>query len=224
MDHIKSIRLGEWECITPYDVKAFFTSVPVDLAISFIKQLQNRTSICIQNITTLMEFCLKIPTAYSRVSIMNRSMGSPISPIAVKLFMEKFETEAINTAPHQPRVWLRYVDDTFVILKAEHNQLFLQHINSIAPNVQFTAEFCNTSGSIPFMDNLVAPGPDNSLLTSVYRKPTHTDQYIHWNSHHNLYARYNVFNTLTHRARMVGTNAQLLHKEEEHVVRALVRS
>ena len=100
-----------------------------------------------------------------------------------------------------------YVNDTFVIQKAEHSQQFLQHINSIDPLKEFTSEVPKTNASIPFLDTLVSPWPHNSLLTTTYMKPTHTDHYLHWNSHHNLFAKYSVFKTLPHKARTVHTNA-----------------
>ena len=31
----------------------------------------------------------------------------------------------------------------------------------------------------------------------IYRKATHTDLYLQWDSHHNLAAKYNVINSLT---------------------------
>ena len=150
-------------------------------------------------------------------------MGSPIYSIVANLFIEEFEVKTISTAPYPPRPWVRYVEDTFVIQKAEHSQQFLQHITSIDPRMQLTAEVPNTNRAIPFLDTLVTPRPDSTLLTSVYRKPTHKDQYFHWDSHHNLSAKYSVVNTLTHRARPVCTNAQLLWKEDEHVRKALLR-
>ena len=89
------------------------------------------------------------------------------------------------------------------------------------PNIQFTTEDAKPDGSLPFLDTIVLLQPDNSLLTSFYRKPTHTDLYLQWDSNHYLSATYSVINTLRHRARTVCSNNQLLMEEEDHLNRAL---
>ena len=68
-------------------------------------------------------------------------------------------------------------------------------------------------GAIPFLDTLITLQADGSLSITVYQKPTHTDQYLQWNSHHSLSAKYTVIGTLTHRAKTVCTNQELLQKE-----------
>ena len=150
-------------------------------------------------------------------------MGFSISPVMANLFKQEFESNAVNTANHPPKLWLRYVDDIFVIQKAEHSIQFLQHINSINPHIQFIQGTPNTDGSIPFLDTLATPGSDNTLLTTVNRKATHTDQCLHWDSHCNIFTKKSVYNTLTHRICTVCANTQLLHKEEDHIRGALVR-
>ena len=65
------------------------------------------------------------------------------------------------------------MDVTFVVIEAEKKQGFLEHINNVDPHIHFTTEDARTDGSIPFLDNIMLPQPDGSLLTPVYRKPTH---------------------------------------------------
>ena len=171
----------------------------------------------IEHISTLHDFWLKYllppPSKYYK-HIYGTAIGYPICPCVVNLFMEEFESKAISTTPTPPRLEIRYVDDTFVIHQAEHGQQFLQNINSINPCIQFTTQVPSIDGFIPFLDTLVSLGPDNMLLTSMYRKTIHTDQFLYRDSHHNLCAEYNVFNTLTLRARTVCTKTNLLKKRK----------
>ena len=124
-------------------------------------------------------------------------MGSPVSPIVANLYMEYLEQKTLSTAPHPPRFWCRYVDDTFVIHKEANKQGFLQHINIVDPAIKFTVEDSKEDGSIPFLDTIVKPEVDGSLSITVYRKPTHTDQYLQWDSHHNLSAKFTNLVSLT---------------------------
>ena len=133
------------------------------------------------------------------------AMGSLGSPIVANLYMEHFERKALSTAT-TPRLWMRYVDDTFVIQQEGQKQTFLEHINKVDPAIKFTVEH---HGAIPFLDTLIKPKADNTLSLTVYRKPMHTDQYLQCNSHHNLVARYSVISTLTQRARTVCTKPGL---------------
>ena len=57
-------------------------------------------------------------------------------------------------------------------------------------------------GSLPFLDTLATTEQDNTFSTSVYRKPTHTDQYLHWDSNHHITAKQSVFNTPAHGAKV----------------------
>ena len=92
-----------------------------------------------------------------------------------------------------------------------------------SPSIKFTVEGNQENGAIPFLDTLVKPEADNSLSIRVYHKPTHTDQYLQWDSHHNLAAKYSVIGTLTHRAKSVCTTPELLIEELQHLKEALAR-
>ena len=76
-------------------------------------------------------------------------MDSPINPIVAYPFTEEFESKVVITVPNPLRLWLGYVDDTFVIQQEENSQQSLHHINSIDPHIQSTTQVPNSDGYIP---------------------------------------------------------------------------
>ena len=110
-------------------------------------------------------------------------MGSPVSAVIANLYMEEFEERAIATATYKPKIWKRYVDDTFTFLGKDYVDGFLQQLNSQQPTICFTMEI-EKDNTIPFLDTSVSRDSNGLLTTTVYRKPTHTDQYLAYDSHH----------------------------------------
>ena len=113
------------------------------------------------------------------------------------------------------------MDDTFVTQKEVYKQDFLQHINSVYAAIQFTVENNQEDGAILFLDTIVKPEAKGNLSITLYRKPTYEDQYLQWNSHHHLSAKFSVTNILNHRAQTVCRKPKLLHKEKDHLWKAL---
>ena len=227
-DDIKKYKLDKGECIISYEVSALFTSIPVTSALPIIKnkleqdkELYKRTPMSINNILGLLEFYLCntyfLFQGHFYEQIKGAAMGSPVSPVVANLYVEYFENRALTSAVNPSRLWKRYVDDTCVIIKQSQKEEFLQHINSVDPSIKFTTEELRQDGSMPFLDTLVTPQEDGTLTTSVYRKPTHTDLYLQWDSHHNLASKYSVINTLTHRVKAVCSNSELLETELKHL-------
>ena len=70
-------------------------------------------------------------------------------------------------------------------------------------------------GATPFLDTTVKPEADGRLSITVYKKPTYMAQYLEWDSHHHLSAKYSVINTLTHREKTVCNKPELLPKRNE---------
>ena len=132
-----------------------------------------------------------------------------------------FEERALSCySGVRPRLWLRYVHDTFVVLEKSENSRFLCHLNSLDPNIKFTQEQC-TNNMLPFLDCLVKINSNGSLSTSVFCKPTHTDQYLQFSSHHPLIHKLGVVRTLEHRANTLISDPDELQKEKEHIRKAL---
>ncbi len=57
-----------------------------------------------------------------------------------------------------------------------------EKINGILPGIQFNKEEEENANQLPFLDVLVQRTQDGALKTTVYRKPTHTDQLLQANS------------------------------------------
>ena len=97
--------------------------------------------------------------------------------------MEHFEHVAMTTAPMPPSSWARYVDDTFVKIKKSAIDSFTNHINNIHPAIKFTVEH-EAENTLPMLDVLVHKKADGTTNTTVYKKKTHTDQYLAADPHH----------------------------------------
>ena len=231
VDKVKELRVEEDEELRSYDVTALFTSVPVDKALDIIHNklcsdstLSDRTTLSPVHITKLLKQCLETTyfvyndTYYRQIH--GAAMGSPVSPIVCNLYMEYLERLAIESAPHPPLWWFRYVDDTHCKLKKEYAQEFTDHLNSLDPDIKFTTEGEEES-SLAFLDTLTVRQPDGSIQVRIYRKATHTDQYLNFGSNHPLQHKIGVINTLLYRAKTVITEEEEIAKEVDHITKAL---
>ena len=69
------------------------------------------------------------------------------------------------------------MDDTCTALPLNLVDSLHQHLNSVDPNIHFTVKK-EKDGQLPFLDILLSQDNGGSISTSVYRKATHTDQYL----------------------------------------------
>lgn len=146
-------------------------------------------------------------------------MGSPVSPVVANLCMEAIEEVAINLSEVQPKVWKRYVDDSFCIIKRNAVNSFHTTLNSIDPHISFTIEE-ESDQQIAFLDTLVSR-KNNMITIDVFRKATHTDRYLDYFSHHDKSHKISTAETLIHRAIKLPNTAQGKNTEINHVTDAL---
>ena len=111
-----------------------------------------------------------------------------------------------NTA--KPGVYFQYVDDSFVVfgflLDCDH---FEEKLNLLHPALKFTVEK-EQNNYLHFLD-VVVEKEDTGFLTSIYRKPTFTGQYIRWNSFSPKTRKISLIKTLVHRALMICSKTKL---------------
>ena len=66
-------------------------------------------------------------------------MGGPASSTTPEINMQAYERTAVTTAMRPPKVWERFVDDVYSILKRSHLDNFFHRINNLQ-NIKFTME------------------------------------------------------------------------------------
>ncbi|XP_072048674.1 uncharacterized protein [Amphiura filiformis] len=236
VDQVRDLVVHADESLISFDVTALFTSIPVKDTLNVIKhllendnswQVDSAENLSVDNIIQLLSFCLNTTYFVFRGQNYQQkdgcAMGSPCSPLAANAYMEHFERIALASAPHTPRTWYRYVDDTFCVIKSSHVEEFTNHINSQDTNIKFTREE-ERDGQLAFLDTLIYRKQDGSVKIQVYRKPTHTDQYLNFSSHHPLEHKLSVVRTLLYRAETVVTDPDDKSEEIRHVKEVLHES
>ena len=146
-------------------------------------------------------------------------MGLPVSPITANIYMEYFGSLAIPSSQTLIKWWSRYVDNVHSATRKDQVNKLQEHLKSLDPHIKFTIELPGTDG-LPFLDTLTKCTL-NSIESTVYRKTTHTDRSLDYNSIHLISAKLSVIHTLIHRAKQVCSTPEFLAKEMDHIHKVL---
>jgi hypothetical protein len=214
---IKEEKIESKDILISFDVVSLFTKIPLNEAIQVINEVADPQT------ARLIEVCLKSTffsfqgEFYEQTS--GVAMGSPLSPIVANLYMEKFEKNSLESYHLKPSRWKRYVDDTNVKWPHGKEELdkFFEHLNGISENIKFTMEL-EDNNSIPFLDVLMTRKQDGTLGHKVFRKKTHTDNYLHAESHHHPSQKMGVLNTMAIRAARI-SDKEHLKEEIDHLTK-----
>lgn len=142
------------------------------------------------------------------------AMGSPLGPTLANIFLCHHERKWLLDCPSdfRPLCFLRYVDDIFVLFKsADHVDGFHQFINSRHPRMNFTVEV-EQENCLPFLDvNVTRLG--SNFVTSVFRKPTFSGVYTHYDSFIPEVYKHNLLSTLLFRSHTICSDWKAIHGE-----------
>ena len=75
---------------------------------------------------------------------------------------------------------------------------------------------------LSFLNTAVLREPDGRLTTSVYRKPTHTDQNLAYDSHHPQSVKRGIVKCLYERAKRLVTKPYVISEDKKHMSSVLV--
>ena len=235
VNKIKNINIDNNDIMVSFDVVNLFPSVPIGDVLNIIKErlegdatLATKTSLPVKGILDLLEICLKnVYFQYKEKFYSQKEglpMGSSLSPALANIFMDGLEKRIFQESEDKPKLWLRYVDDTFIIWQhgKEKLETFFNYVNNVTPSIKFTYEV-EKNNSLPFLD-VLAIRYNGRIDTSVNRKPTHTGQYIHNTSNHPEHTKKGIIRTLQSRAQAICSNEDYLRVETDNIVNDFLRN
>ncbi|PFX13472.1 hypothetical protein AWC38_SpisGene22439 [Stylophora pistillata] len=202
---------------------------PSYTAVPFLSQpprLHERHMGMLDDIMDLLNICLT--STYFQYNgkhykqLHGTAMGSPVSVVIAEIVMQNIEERALSTCRQTIPLWLRYVDDTFTAVRHDEIDAFHNHLNEQNTDIQFTREV-EENGKLPFLDCLVSHN-DNSLRTTVYRKPTHTDRLLDESSYNPTSHKATTIRTLTRRAQLVCDSTDSLSDENKYLHRVFTKN
>ena len=218
-----NIRLGS------LDVVSLFTRVPTDHVLDFVSRKIDEKIINVPIPKDCFLELLRLCVNHNYFQFEDKfyrqkfgiAMGSPLSPVLANLFMEYIESELLPNISDKPVLWLRYVDD---ILFAWPDNLdfsqFFNQVNSLVPSIKFTCEW-EQDDSIPFLDTTIHR-LTSGFSFAIYRKPTHSNQFIHFFSWHPDHVKKGALHTLLLRAYRI-CDGVYLNREINFLYNAFMR-
>ena len=128
------------------------------------------------------------------------ALGSPLGPTMANVFLSFYEVKWLEQCPKEfkPVFYRRYVDDVFVLFEsAEHPPKFCDYFHTCHPNMSFSFEQ-EKNGKLSFLDVEVSQ-ERREFVTTVYRKPTFSVVYTHFESFLPTVYKFGMVYTLAYR-------------------------
>lgn len=189
---IKALQIPENALLITLDVDSMYTNINTrdgmqafteafgDLEhFSYYPYVKELLELCLEN----NDFEFNGNTFLQKSGI---SMGIKFAPSFANIFMAKWEREALDKYPHQPYLYLRFLDDIFLIWThgIEKFNEFLNVLNNHHPTINLKATVGFTS--VNFLDTTVFKDEldPTKLNTKVFFKPTDTHALLHKKSFH----------------------------------------
>jgi len=195
VNHIEALpRLEHTDLLVTLDVTSLYTNIPneesLQVASNILRQHRDDTQEALKNthivsMLRLVLYCNNFEfNGRHFLQTQGVAMGTRVAPTIANLVMGNFEHQYVYQYTLSPTIWLRYIDDNFMIWPHGQDQLdlFINHLNTSHPTIKFTYE--SSPESVTFLDTRVIKDHSGKLYTTLYTKPTDTHAYLHYASCH----------------------------------------
>ena len=117
------------------------------------------------------------------------AMGASISVFFANSFMYYRTAHLVHTPPSDLVYFRRYIDDIIGIWTGDEKNIETT-FNEVTDN-SIRLTFVKDKNQLAALDVLILLR-NGSIATKLYRKPTDSDQYIHWNSAHPIHLKKSI--------------------------------
>ena len=205
------------------DVDSLFTNIPLEETIKICANELFKESETVEGLSkTEFKELLSLATKDSHFifdgtlykQIDGVTMGSLLGPTLASAFLVYHEKNWLEHFPveHRPLYYRRYVDDIFVLFNStEHLKRFYSYLNSPHLNISLTIEN-EKDNRMSFLDVNIIREKDK-FTTSVYRKPTFSGIYTHFDSFLPSSNKIGLLHTLLYRCFRICSDSTNFHLE-----------
>ena len=213
--------------LVSFDVVSLFTNVPLKRTINVIvDRIYNEkvieTKLKRSTLKKLiLDCCTKTTFSFNDKlydQIDGVCMGSSLGPVLANIIMTELEKIILPKLFEDGfiKFYVRYVDDTLVMIKEDKINEVLNLFNSFDDNLQFTVDTFE-DGVVHFLDILVHSDGE----TDVYSKPTNTGQYSHFTSYTPWGYKISWARALFNRASRICSNNTLFQAQQSRINKIL---
>jgi len=222
---LKSIpQLSDSSLLVSLDVTSLYTNIPhvdgIKACKYFLDNSLNHNRLSSEDICKIITLILENNNfqfnGTNYIQIMGTAMGSPMAPSYASLFMGKLEQDFLENENFNPTVWLRFLDDIFMIWNHSEEDLhkFINSLNNFHPTIKFT--YTASSTHVSFLDVNVMKNSDNTISTNVHVKETNIHQYVEYSSCHPRSCKNGIpYSQAKRYRRIISDDYQLKHSLNE---------
>jgi hypothetical protein len=117
-------------------------------------------------------------------------MGKAWAPAVASIYLEQWESKILTDSQIVPLLYVRYIDDIFMVLNSRSDaDVLIQFMQSADPHIKLSE--LTIASTVHFLDlNITIDGP--RLTYSLYSKPSHLKVLIDFQSSHSFQLKRNV--------------------------------
>ena len=147
-------------------------------------------------------------------------MRTICAPSYANTFTPEFEEKHIYPLiKNKSVVYLRYIDDIFMVWTKFESELrhFMNEINQKHQSIKFDFKF--SKGSIESLDTIVYIDSKNRRLTTLYKKPTDCQNYLHAKSAHTFSLKKTILYTQALRIKRICSTFEEYRKHSQDLIK-----